>query len=167
MKSMTALACVAMLVAAGCAGTLGAERIGTEAVTADYTTAGGQWNVGGQVYVLARAREHQGRLAICGLWAAHTSTEALTFNHEVVYAGAIELDGDRVLTGLSFLPEARFADDLTGRTATCVVTGRVWQPGDGEAVLDIVLPRRQITTDSRAGNTLRFRETAVPSLTGA
>ncbi|MEM8793461.1 MAG: hypothetical protein AAGE80_17710 [Pseudomonadota bacterium] len=134
-----------------------------------YLTAGGHWNDGAIVTVMARAVEREGRLAICGAWTARRQSVLTDGLHSrIIEAGLVRVDGERIVTNLRFMQRHSFAEDLRGRPANCIMTERPWQPGAAETI-EVRLPRQRFNGGGFGEDgdpVLTFRQGPVPSLLG-
>ncbi|MEM8793460.1 MAG: hypothetical protein AAGE80_17705 [Pseudomonadota bacterium] len=160
LRTLPVLACLA------CA--QGEMRSGAVALDQSFTTAGGSWSDGAVIWVMAKAVEQDGALAVCGSWTV-LEQSVLTLNlHDRIIEGAlVRIDGQTVIQNLRFMKELTYAPDLLGQQANCVTTQEPWRAGSAES-LEIRIPRRSFggrTPLSRSnGPRLTFREGPVPSL---
>lgn len=156
------LAAAALLVA-GCTGY---SQFGTENVGPGYAVGGGDWSSGGGITTVARVFERDGRTAVCGAWTAdRQSALTLEFNNGVIEAASISIDGRRLVQNLSFMPRVRYAEDITGAQANCVVTSVPWQAEYATMAPRMNFPRivHVLETDDM-GERVIFRETSRPDI---
>lgn len=160
-----AIALLSFLALGACAFLPGtAQPLGTESVTAAYSAGGGEFDDGATVIFLTRAFERNGRVAYCGVRTTSFSTGRTFFHQqEVAWAASLMLAGDRIAHGLGDLPETPWAENLTGRTASCFLTGIPWQPAYAGATPQIRIPRLQWGDfdDGGSGETVIFRQAPV------
>lgn len=138
-------------------------------VDADFTVAGGVWDDGSTVYVLAKTFEQEGQLAVCGTWTVQGETVNTSyFNDRVVESGILRLGGDTVVRGLGRFRRVKYAPDMTGKSASCFTTGRPWQAAYASLQPDIRLPRQLASRSFRIGapsrNDIEFRQAPVPRI---
>ncbi len=116
----------ALLLGAACTQT---QPIPGQRVDVDFISGGFQWNSGSAVYVFAKTFNYQGKVAVCGAWAAtQGSGRSNLYNEQVLGAGSIALDGTLLVNGLGFFPEHPDPKAIGGRQAACVATDRPWLP---------------------------------------
>jgi len=116
---------------------------------------GGEYTTGGGLTVAMEQREIGGKLGLCGVWAESTSMSIYTKNaaSRVLAKGKATLNGQVVATDFRFLNQVLPAPGYTGAPAACVVTNRVWQARDAQAVLQLRIPRQKIFMTSSDRNT--------------
>ena len=86
--------------------------------------AGGVWDDGSTVFVLAKPDNLDGQLVICGAWTVYGRTVNTSyFNDRIVQAGSVWIGGQPAARGLGGFREVLYADDMTGKQASCLPTG--------------------------------------------
>lgn len=153
----------AALLLAACAA--GGQPAGTGTAGPGHVTAGGSWNSGPTLAVIAKAEERGGKVAVCGAWTKDydTPTEFL-YDRQVLEIASAELGGERLVSNLGFFPRVPWAADLTGAGTGCAVTGTPWRAGFAAMPVAIVLPRVRFADDPIHGDFVVFSPGAVPAL---
>ncbi len=123
---------------------------------------GGSYDSGGGVTVAVDLREAQGRTLVCGVWAQSERQSVLTqgVEHRLLGSGAVFLDGEALVRGLTFMPEVRPTADYGGHEARCLTTSRPWQAGDEARRPVVRIPGQTVYVDSDEGGLMivRFRQ---------
>lgn len=125
---------------------------------------GGSYSSGGGLTVAAEVRPVNGQTAVCGVWAESEQQSILTKGKApfVIATGAVSLDGQVIHRGLGFMNKVEPTDDYRGQPATCIVTGRAWQPGDEMRAPGIHIPRQVVhreVSEERAKFIVTFKNT--------
>jgi hypothetical protein len=117
-------------------------RTGQMSIDRSFTTDGFRWDTGATVYIFVKVRENQGKVEVC---AAHMATQGTAYtarlHEDVLAAGIVTVQGDRVLRGLRYSNRLPEMDVVIGQAANCVRSSTAWKPGYGNAEIDIVFPR--------------------------
>jgi hypothetical protein len=155
-----ALTLVAGLGLAACSAATGPQvvaRLGPNPVV-----DGGSYDSGGGVTVAVDLREAQGRTLVCGVWAQSERQSVLTqgVEHRLLGSGAVFLDGEALVRGLTFMPEVRPTADYGGQEARCMTTSRPWRAGDEARRPVVRIPGQTVYVDSDEGGVMivRFRQ---------
>ncbi|MCL5775748.1 hypothetical protein M1105_01885 [Limibaculum sp. FT325] len=121
-----------LVVLAGLSGGCVAPRAlpsGAEPVDARYAVSGGSYSTGGELIVMLRAHERDGRVVVCGARTrTRESAMSLPYNHFVEGTGVIQLAGANIMQGVRRFPDYPLARDMTGVSAACFLTERPWEP---------------------------------------
>jgi len=150
-------------VLAGCA-TL-PRPVGSEPVDARYSVSGGTYSTGGALIVMLRAREQDGRVAICGAKTrTRESAVSLPYRHAVEGTGVIQLAGVNIFQGVRRFPEYPLADDMTGVSAACFVSERGWDARFDGAVPIARFGRLPLGSDDFGRVDTVFRGGPVPDV---
>jgi len=141
-RYFTPLVLTAATILSGCV--TSGERTGQTSIDHSFITSGFRWTVGGTVYIFVAARENQGKVEVCAARMATRSPAAtLWFDDKVLAAASVRVDGGRVLTGLDFANVLSETNDVLGKPATCVRTGKSWKPEYNGARVEVEIPRQR------------------------
>ena len=139
--------------------------VGAEPVDARYSVSGGSFDTGGDLIVMLRAFEQDGRVGICGAKTrTRESAMSLPYGHFVEGAGVVQLGGARIFQGIWGLPDHPFADDMTGVSARCVLSDRAWRPEFDTATPVARFPRMAFGSDEFGRADTVFRSAPVPEV---
>ncbi|MEM7176760.1 MAG: hypothetical protein AAGD47_06710 [Pseudomonadota bacterium] len=156
----------ALLPALACAACLGIAEVADQStVDPSYVSGGGFWNEGSTISVVAKAEPRGDRLAICGAWAINTSS-ALTvgYNHDVIGAAVIQLDGSNIINNLRFMNLVPYSQNIAGQTSNCTITDIAWEPDMNDRI-EIRIPRQGFERQDPTGQPLLvFRQGPLPVL---
>ncbi|MDT8345957.1 MAG: hypothetical protein RQ752_16135 [Thermohalobaculum sp.] len=137
----------------------------SEPVDARYSVSGGTFDTGGDLIVMLRAFETDGRVGICGAKTrTRESAMSLPYGHFVEGAGVVQLAGARIFQGIRRLPEYPFADDMTGVSAKCMVADRAWRPEFDTASPVVRFARMPFGGEGRGDYDTIFRSAPVPDV---
>jgi len=130
------------------------------------TLAHGSFSTGGGMTVATELRRTaSGGTALCGAWSESESRSVYTAGHaQRILAGAsVYVQGERIATGLGFLPTIRPRLDYAGAPARCTALGLPWRAG---RVPEVFLPRKVISPGTRddGGHEVHFRQKAPGAL---
>ncbi|MBK0401322.1 hypothetical protein H0I76_19185 [Limibaculum sp. M0105] len=138
---------------------------GSEPVDARYSATGGSYNTGGSLIVMLRAREQDGRVAICGAKTrTRESAVSLPYGFSVEGAGVVQLAGVNIFQGVRRFPEYPLANDMTGVSAVCLVSERQWEPRFDGAVPVARFARMPFGLDDYGQVDTVFRGGPVPDV---
>ena len=120
----------ALAVLSACAGPGGPVRVsGSDTVDDRYSVSGGRFTTGGDLVVMLRAFEEEGRVGVCGAFTwTRQSAVSLVHNNFVQNIGVVAIGGVPLLQGVGRFPEHPAKDDMTGVTARCFLTDVPWRP---------------------------------------
>ncbi|MBY8977416.1 hypothetical protein KHP62_16510 [Rhodobacteraceae bacterium NNCM2] len=147
-----------------CAACLGEPSVANQAtIDPSYLTAGGYWNDGTTITVIAKAVPEGGMLAICGAWMVNQSSAlSIGYNERVMGTGVIQLDGGNIVNNLLYMNQLAYAPNVEGKTANCTITGTPWEAGMEERI-SIRLPRQTYGDGVPSGDPrLEFRQGRLP-----
>ena len=144
------------------------SQFGTESVGPGYAVGGGEWSSGGGITTVARVFERDGRTAVCGAWTTDPQSAISEMHNDgVIEAGSISIGGRRLVQNLSFMPRVRYAENIAGAPANCVVTSVPWQPEYATMAPRMSFPRIvHIIDEDELGERIVFRETSRPDIVG-
>ncbi|MDR9394289.1 hypothetical protein [Roseovarius sp. SYSU LYC5161] len=160
---MRHFAVAALLAALGLAGCAGMPPTSDSRLGPAPALSGGNYTSGGGLSVATDLREVDGMTAVCGAWAQSEQQSILTKHaaSRVLQTGTVYIGDERLLTGLTFMKEVPPTADYAGSPATCALTGRAWQPGDGDRQVKVRIPRqivhREIDDQGGVGFIVYFR----------
>lgn len=122
--------------------------------------AQGSFNIGGGMTVATEFRRTaQGGTALCGAWAESESRSVYTKGEarRILTDASVYVDGQRIASGLGFLPKIAPRLDYTGARARCIALDQLWRAG---RVPEVFLPRRVISPGARdnGGHRVSFRQ---------
>lgn len=108
--------------------------------------SGGEYTSGGGLSVAMEARQINGRLGLCGVWAQSDAMSIYTRNagRQVLSKGSVALNGKVVTKNFNFLNRVRAAKNYAGAPAGCVMLEQLWRPQDAIATLEIRIPRQKV-----------------------
>ncbi|MEM6588262.1 MAG: hypothetical protein AAF641_07410 [Pseudomonadota bacterium] len=111
--------------------------------------SGGEYSTGGGLTVAVEARNTEGKLAICGIWAQSTSMSAYTRQaaSAVLTKAVVQIDGQTVWRNLNFLNRVGPAKTYAGEPSGCMFLNRAWT-GDPTARMTVRIPRQKIVATS-------------------
>ncbi len=133
---------------------LGLSSLGATAQTVPLgpnpTLGGGSYSTGGGLTVAMEARDIDGRLGLCGVWAQSKQLTVYTRRaaSRVLSKGSVVLGGEVITHNFDFLNRVNPAETYAGAPAGCVVLNRAWQAIDAAKPLDIRIPRQRVYTSS-------------------
>lgn len=162
MTRILTVAALALLMAA-CARQ---SPVGTDSVGPGYTVGGGDWSSGGGITVIARVVERDGRAAVCGAWTTDRQSVITEMHNDgVMETASISIGGKRLVQNLSFMPKVRYAENITGAQANCVVTSEPWQGEYASMAPRMHFPRivHVLDTDDM-GKRVVFRQKPRPDI---
>jgi hypothetical protein len=122
----------------GCAASIPERK-----VDSTYTPYGVTWNEGGGIYVSTKTFEDQGKVGLCGVYAAHAPSDPQDrFTQLALAAMNIKLDGKVISYDASFFNRVPFYEDTApAGTASCKRTGTDWKPEYGRLKPDAVFEK--------------------------
>jgi len=131
-----------VLLAAACVGGP-ATRTGETSIDPSFTPTGFRWAEGGLVRVFLKARPSEGKVEICAAWmfADDGPYYADMLNDDVLQAASVLIEGNRVVTGLSFAHELSQSEVAVGRQANCARGNAPWKPSYANAPVTMKIPR--------------------------
>ena len=130
----------AALLVAGCVSST--EPASGQTIDRTYKVDGFRWDSGTTVYVLLKAYDADGKVGVCGAWSARGGSATISNLHtDVLAAGILTIDGERLLQGLNFLAEHGPEGELVGKTSNCVVVDKPWKKSFRTKNLDLDFPR--------------------------
>ncbi|MEL6337012.1 MAG: hypothetical protein AAFQ88_10280 [Pseudomonadota bacterium] len=116
---------------------------GGDTVDNSYTVGGMRWQGGGGVYVVAKAMERDGKIAVCGAYTTDgLKAHVVRYTPEILSGMIVEVDGQRAFQNVSFFNGFNHDDDWVGQPTTCAVTDLPWVEGLTAGVVEIISPRR-------------------------
>lgn len=156
---------LAILVLGLTAACSGLARVGTETVDARYTTGGGEWDSGGGVTVAARVFEREGTTIVCGAWTTDRQSVLTTeLNDDVIAVASVYIGETRVMQNLGFMARVANSASVAGAQANCVASAKPWLREFAKESVRLRFPRMVFQLDEEGGTSVRFRETARPSV---
>ena len=130
----------AALLVSGCVGST--EPASGQTIDRTYKVDGFRWDSGTTVYVLLKAYNASGKVGICGAWSARGGSATISNLHtDVLAAGIVTLNDERILQGINFMAEHGPEGKLVGKASNCVVTDKPWKKGFKTKNLDLDFPR--------------------------
>ncbi|QIE47187.1 hypothetical protein G5B38_17580 [Pseudohalocynthiibacter aestuariivivens] len=150
MRISVLTSCMAMLGLAACATTTPA---GTATLGSDPVMGGGTYSSPGGLSVAIDVQNIGGKTGVCGVWAQSKSQSVMTRGKagQVIGSGAVVLNGEALVNGLTFLREVDPATSYTGQTGHCVVSERPWSAADAGRRAQIIIPRQIVFNDLDGG----------------
>lgn len=136
----------------------------TDTIDDSYTTGGGRFDSGPAVYVVAKAKEHQGATVLCAIWT-NGKPDAASQNYidAAVDGLRIEIDGQTLVDGVRHFPHLEFKGDVAGSQADCMTTELPWQPQYSDTPVEIVA--RLFLRRKDRETIVRFAAAPLPRLT--
>ncbi len=122
---------------------------GTATLGPDPVVGGGTYSSPGGLSVALDVQNIGGKTGVCGVWAQSDSQSVMTRGkaRQVIGSGAVVLNGQTLVHGLTFLREVAPAKSYSGQTGNCVVSERVWSAQDAAHRAQIIIPRQVVYKD--------------------
>ena len=125
-----------VMIVSGCEGL--SERTGQATIDRSFTTSGFSWEGGGIVYVFVKAGRNQGKVEICAAFMpSKGAVWTSRLNTDVLGGAIVNIDGTRVMRGISFAREIALTDDVKGQQANCARGSADWKPGYAGADVEV------------------------------
>lgn len=109
----------------------------------EFHVYGADWGNGRSVYFAYLTEEQQGKVALCGVWAASNGNiNDIRFDDLLVQSARIELDGTIIANDISFFAPAPFVEGkVPAGTARCVGTSVGWEPRFDSAEPELIFAK--------------------------
>lgn len=148
--------------AAACASSVFLPIVEADRVTSEYVTYGGTWNTGGGISAVVRIYPRDAGTLVCGAWAtSRQSTTSSMYNEDVMRAGSAFIGKKRLVHGLGFMRRAKWADNISGAQADCVMSRVAWQTEFAELEPALRFPRLVYTEIEDSDDGYVFRHDTV------